>query len=93
MFVLLSLKKGSNQGNTLFLFQYENHIIASALSKQILHFDSPIEGQYKGAWEFEKDSIQVCVPITCDEIRLIVPGIKKFSQAKQVIDSSYTLIS
>ena len=78
-----------NQENTMFLFQYDNHIIASAILKQTVHFNKPIEGQYKGAWEIEKDSIQIFEPVTCDELRLIVPEIKKFSQAKQVIDSTY----
>lgn len=79
-----------NQKNTMLLFQYDNHIVASAILKQTLHFDKPIEGGYKGAWELEKDSIQIFIPITCDELRLIVPKIKKFSQAKQVIDSVYS---
>lgn len=77
-----------NQENTMFLFQYDNHIIASAILKQTVHFSKPIEGQYKGAWELEKDSIQIFNPVTCDELRVIVPEIKKFSQAKPIINSS-----
>ena len=75
--------------NTLFLFQYDNHIIASAILEEIETFSPETKGEYRGAWKLKQDSICVFEPITCEELQYVVPELSRFSQAKQSIDSKY----
>ena len=75
--------------NTLFLFQYDNHIIASAILEEIEIFPPDTKGEYRGAWKLKQDSICVFEPITCEELQYAVPELSRFSQAKQIIDSKY----
>ncbi|WP_410496622.1 HNH endonuclease [Cellulosilyticum sp. ST5] len=75
--------------NVLFLFQYKNHIVASAVLYDTEKYDTPIDGEYYGAWKFDKDTIQVFKPITLSEIQAIDDSVQGFSQAKKIIDISY----
>lgn len=75
--------------NTLFLFQYDNHIIASAILEEIEQFPSETKGEYRGSWKLKQDSICVFDPITCEELQYVVPELSRFSQSKQRIDSKY----
>ena len=75
--------------NVLFLFQYNNHIIASAVLSDTVKYDAPIDGEYYGAWKFDKDTIQVFRPITLNEIQAIDNNVQGFSQVKRIIDMSY----
>lgn len=75
--------------NVLFLFQYNNHIVASAVLSDTVKYNTPIDGEYYGAWKFEKDTIQVFKPITLNEIQAIDNSVQGFSQVKRIIDISH----
>lgn len=80
-------KQGINSvPGSLFLFQYENEIIASAIFQKDVVEPS---GEYSGYYLFDKESIKVFEPITSDEMRAVVVGFKGFSQSKQHIPIKY----
>jgi hypothetical protein len=71
---------------SLILFQYDNLLIASAELIEVIKYDKPIEGLYKGAYAFNTESIKVFEPISLHEINKIDGNIIGFSQVKQKID-------
>lgn len=74
---------------SLILFQFENMLIASATLKGIEKYESPINDQYYGAYQFDTSTIKVFQPISLAEINKIDNEITRFSQVKQEIDSHY----
>jgi len=76
-------------GGSLVLFQFNNMIIASANLQSIEKYDSPIEGQYYGAYKFDINMIRVFQPITITELNKIDSNITRFSQSKQEINITY----
>jgi len=83
-------KAGMNVPNgSLFLFQFDNAIIAGAKFLYIKKYETPIEKQYNGAYVFDTTSIIVFEPITFDELYDIDKSISPFSQSKQKISYSY----
>ena len=82
----------------IILFQYDNHIIASAKLTDSEKFHEPQLGdfsedpyyanfEYSGAHYFEPSSILVFDPVTADEIKSIWPEFKGFSHAKYFLDA------
>ncbi|MBT2663056.1 HNH endonuclease [Bacillus sp. ISL-45] len=73
----------------LVLFQFDNLIIASANLQNIEKYDSPIEGQYYGAYKFDINTVRIFQPITIAELNKIDSSLTRFSQSKQEINVSY----
>ncbi len=75
--------------NTLVLFQYDNHIIASARLLKIKSFKKPKDG-YKGAYYFDISSIRIFKPLSKKEINNIFKPQKdiKFNQTKYILNST-----
>lgn len=73
----------------LVLFQFDNLIIASANLQSIEKYDSPIEGQYYGAYKFDIKTVRIFQPITIAELNKIDSSLTRFSQSKQEINVSY----
>ena len=71
--------------NSLVLFQFDNAIVACAVLKETHKYSNPVDGVYKGAFEFFADSIQVFEPICIEKLQSITPEIIRFSQVKQRI--------
>lgn len=78
-------KMNTNLG-TLILFQYDGEIIASAT---YLNTIEKIDGEYKGYYEFDIDSIKIFKPIKKEELieELKLDKDFKFGQASQKIKS------
>lgn len=72
--------------DSLVLFQFGNEIVASAIIKGTHKYSDPVEGIYKGSFEFFIDSIKVFEPIDFEELSVLAPQITRFSQVKQKID-------
>jgi hypothetical protein len=68
--------------NSIVLFQYNKHIIASACLTKIEKFNFPKYGECSGAFYFEPSSITIFDPITSDEISSIWSDFSGFSQVK-----------
>jgi len=71
---------------TLVLFQFNNHVIASAVLKEIKIFEKRTVEGYTGEYKFVSSSIRVFNPITSEEIRRIWNDFKHFSQSMQKLD-------
>jgi|GEM_PF-1622798 len=71
---------------SLFLFQYENKIIASAI---FLKNVDESNGEYQGYFLFDKSSIKVFKPISPDELRAVVSDFNGFNQSMQNIPIAY----
>ena len=71
--------------NSLILFQYDNRIVASAQLKDIEKFNVSVQGKYKGAYYFYKDTIEVFDPITFEGLQSVCPNVKEFKRTKQII--------
>ncbi|WP_075979940.1 HNH endonuclease [Bacillus massilinigeriensis] len=83
-------KNGMNASEgSLVLFQFDNFIIASANLQSIVRYDSPIEGQYYGAYKFDINTVKIFQPITIAELNKIDGSLTRFSQSKQEIDVLY----
>ena len=92
-------EKGMNaEHGCIVLFQYDNHIIASAKLTDSEKFDEPRYGdfskdpyyddvKYLGAFYFEPSSITVFDPVTADELRSIWPKFTRFSHVKHDLDA------
>ena len=72
----------SAEPGTIVLFQYDNRIIASAVFERGERFEQP-EGPYRGALNFDIDSIRVFDPIGQDVLNDVWPEeFRRFSHAK-----------
>lgn len=78
-----------SQTGDLLLFQYKNHIIASAIFEQVIRVpDSRIDDfLYKGAIVLKKNSIKTFKPITTIELDRLI-GHKKLDLVKYSIDKA-----
>lgn len=72
--------------NALFLFQYDNSIIASARLKKRINYDKANKEGYTGCYLFHKNSIQVFDPIFKQELTTINSDFKGFNQSYQYFD-------
>ncbi|MEK5174571.1 hypothetical protein NST63_15370 [Heyndrickxia sp. FSL W8-0496] len=90
-----NFKKGMNtDSGTLVLFQYQAHVIASAILEKKIRYDEEKKGGYKGAYSFIPESIAVFTPITSEEIKVIWGQFKGFNQSLQELDvNMYELLS
>jgi hypothetical protein len=74
---------------SLILFQFDNMIIAAAKLMGVEKYVVPVDGQYRGSFNFDVNSIKVFEPITLAEINKIESNITAFSQVKQEINSQF----
>jgi hypothetical protein len=70
---------------TVVLFQFENHLVASATLISANKFSSP-SGEYSGVLAFAPPSIRVFEPIDAQNLKAIWPSFRAFSNAKQSLD-------
>jgi hypothetical protein len=71
--------------NTIVLFQFQAHIIASAIFMRDERFKRPLESR-SGQLHFEPDSIRTFTPIDLDGIRAAWPRFRAFGHVKQYLN-------
>jgi hypothetical protein len=62
---------------TLVLFQFDAHIIASAVLSWIQKYEQP-QGEYHGIMWFEPSSIRVFAPLTLVDVQSVWPEVTQF---------------
>ena len=76
---------------TLVLFQFCGALIASAVLRDVIRFESPRKKVYEGAIYFEPSSIRVFDPIREDVVTRIWPHVKRLGRVKWSLDpKAYT---
>lgn len=80
-------KRMRTPDRTLILFQFNNHAVASALLKEILHFDKKNIDGYIGEYKFIPSSIKVFKSITTEDKKEVWSDFKGFNQAMQNLDT------
>ena len=76
---------------TFVLFQYQNHLIASALLKKVRSYEEKNAYGYRGYYEFQKSSIAIFDPLNLIDVQEIWSGVKSFNQSPQKLDiAQYT---
>lgn len=77
----------TDQGS-LVLFQFQGHIIASAILTEKVEFAEKLDGTYRGYYQFNDASILVFTPVNVSEMREIWVDFKGFTQATTKLDAS-----
>ncbi|MBT2641617.1 HNH endonuclease [Bacillus sp. ISL-41] len=79
-----NFKTGMNaERGTLVLFQYKAHIIASAILDQKIIYEKPIEGGYKGYYNFIPSSIALFNPLDFSDMTMVWSGFIGFKNSQQ----------
>jgi hypothetical protein len=73
--------------NSVILFQFQSHIIASAALVWVEHYSQP-DGQCSGAFWFDPPSVRVFYPVDVDGMRRIWGTDFVFSNVRQTLDRS-----
>ncbi|WP_413304434.1 hypothetical protein AA0X95_00995 [Bacillus sp. 1P10SD] len=82
-----NFKRGLNsEHGTLVLFQYNAHVIASAVLDERIDFESKLGGVYRGAYRFIPSSIAIFDSINSQEMNSIWNCFKGFSQTHKKLD-------
>jgi hypothetical protein len=68
--------------NTVVLFQFSSHIVASATLIWVERFLQPDEGIYNGAYWFQPESIRIFKPVDLQTIQRVWPKVSRLSQVQ-----------
>ncbi len=87
---LYQFKTGMNiERGSLVLFQWNSHLIASAVLEEVIKYSSPTQNGYTGSYRFFPSSVATFIPINLQEVQQSGIHLNKFSNAKRIINTLY----
>lgn len=85
---IYNFKKGMNADKgTLVLFQYQAHIIASAILDAKIMYESPIGGGYSGYYKFIPFSIAIFNPLNVNDMKFVWKDFIGFKNSLQNLNT------